>query len=232
MVGQPHTDQPAERRLDLRPLLPPVRDQGMRGTCLAFALTAAHELARTGGRHVTEDLSEEALYWGCKQIDGDMAAGSEWTSAASALERWGQPAEHVWPYNGAPEAEGVAPPAGALDVSLCHRARLEAVDATVDEIKRWLRQGLPVALGIWLSRGFFTPVGGRIPVPGPGELLHEGHAVLVVGYDDGPIPDAGVLIIRNSWGIGWGDAGYGYLPYAYLETGAEAWVIEPQPDAT
>lgn len=227
MPDQPPTDQPAERRLDLRPLLPPVRDQGMRGTCLAFALTAAHELARAGGQHVSEDLSEEALYWGCKQIDGDMAAGSEWASAAAALERWGQPPEQLWPYSGAPEAEGAAPPPGALDVSLCYRAHLEAIDASVDEIKRRLRLRRPVALGIWLSRGFFTPVGGRIPIPGIDELLGEGHAVLVVGYDDGPASEAGVLIIRNSWGIGWGDAGYGYLPYAYLSTGADAWVVEP-----
>ena len=34
----------------------------------------------------------------------------------------------------------------------------------------------------------------------------------VIGYDD----DAQRLIVRNSWGKGWGQAGYFTLPYAYL----------------
>lgn len=232
-MGEPRQpEEPAEqaaRRFDLRPLLPPVRDQGMRGTCLAFALTAAHEIARAGGKQVREDLSEAALYWGCKQIDGDTGSGSEWTSAAAALERWGQPPEEWWPYNGALEAEGAQPPAGAPDPGTGHHARLRPVDSSVEKIKREVHQGRAVALGLWLSRGFFAPVRGYIPFEGPADLIDEGHAVLVVGYDDGTAPESGVLIIRNSWGTEWGDAGYGYLPYAYLETGASAWVVEPEP---
>src|SRR5690348_5225320 len=87
-------------KIDLRPLFPPVGDQGMRGTCVAFAVTSAHEIVlfkRTGTLH---DLSEEALYWHCKQIDGDQDSGTSFDSAAAALKQHGQPTEEKWPYDG------------------------------------------------------------------------------------------------------------------------------------
>lgn len=49
-------------------------------------------------------------------------------------------------------------------------------------------------------------------MPRDGEQVLGGHAVVAVGYDD----DDRVFISRNSWGDGWGDAGYFYMPYAYL----------------
>jgi C1A family cysteine protease len=62
---------------------------------------------------------------------------------------------------------------------------------------------------------------GEIPLPGKGDSLLGGHAVLAVGYDDqrqiGDEP--GALLIRNSWGRDWGAAGYGWLPYAYVRRG-------------
>lgn len=57
------------------------------------------------------------------------------------------------------------------------------------------------------------------------ESVLGGHAVLAVGYDDG----AKVLIIRNSWGDEWGDKGYFYMPYEYIENPSLAhdfWVIK------
>ena len=39
-----------------------------------------------------------------------------------------------------------------------------------------------------------------------------GHAVTAVGYDD----FKECFIVRNSWGEGWGDKGYFYMPYQYI----------------
>jgi C1A family cysteine protease len=38
-------------------------------------------------------------------------------------------------------------------------------------------------------------------------------------------PD-GRFIIRNSWNVTWGDGGYGYLPFEYIEKmGSDFWAI-------
>ena len=53
---------------------------------------------------------------------------------------------------------------------------------------------------------------GVVPMPQSTEKVLGGHAVLAVGYDD---PHQR-FIVRNSWGSGWGMAGYFTIPYAYL----------------
>ena len=52
-----------------------------------------------------------------------------------------------------------------------------------------------------------------------------GHAVLAVGYDDA----TSRFIVRNSWGDGWGLAGYFTIPYDYLtnpDLACDFWAIK------
>jgi C1A family cysteine protease len=59
------------------------------------------------------------------------------------------------------------------------------------------------------------------------EEANNGHAVLLVGYQDSrDTPGGGYFIVRNSWGTGWGQScpygpGYGTIPYQYIAN--DAW---------
>jgi hypothetical protein len=54
-------------------------------------------------------------------------------------------------------------------------------------------------------------------------LRLDGHALAAVGYDDthnnGTDIPLGALLVRNSWGESWGDKGYAWFPYAYINDG-------------
>ncbi len=61
-------------------------------------------------------------------------------------------------------------------------------------------------------------------MPGSGEKVVGGHAVMCVGYDD----QAQQFTIRNSWGTQWGQNGYFKMPYAYLTNArlaSDLWTI-------
>lgn len=211
---------------DMRALLPPVRDQGQRGTCVAFAVTAAHEVARTAGAAVTEDLSEEALFWGCKLIDGNWNSGTRFASAAAALGATGQPLEATWPYEPRRLAGTRYDPLGA-PTDDWHTSGMGQAALDLASIRVELDAGRPVVLGLTVFDTLFLPAAaGRIAAPPAGSPARGRHAVLAIGHD----PDA--LLIRNSWGRSWGLDGYGWLSNGYAELHVhEAWVIQPRTGA-
>lgn len=207
--------------VDLRPNLPVVRDQGdTRGTCVAFAVTAAHEFDREVAGAAAEHLSEEALYWGCKVVDGQWRSGTLFSSAARTLSTTGQPPEPVWPYdpkrpNGVPYAPVSPPDAGWLTSSMA------AMSADASTVRSELDAGSPVVLGVVVFDSMFRPTPkGRVELPPAGSPVRGRHAVLAVGYN------ADALLIRNSWGETWGVDGYGWLTDAYTaQCLRDAWRI-------
>src|SRR6266404_7343035 len=80
-----------------------VKDQGDRPTCVAFAVSSLHEYWRdvSNGQQdaIQLDLSEEFLYYGCKQRDGLRGSTGTTIDAASLwLRLKGQCLETLHPY--------------------------------------------------------------------------------------------------------------------------------------
>jgi C1A family cysteine protease len=179
-------------------------------------------MLRASGAPFDEDLAEEAIYWGCKQVDGNWNAGTTFLSADAALSRWGQPIEATWPYDatrsdGTPYHPPVTP--GGPD---WFQAGLRAVSTTSADVRALLAGSVPAALGITVYSSFFRPdAKGRINDPNPGEARRGRHAVVAVGCD------ADNILVRNSWGPGWGVDGYGWITNAYVDGHAtDVWAID------
>ena len=60
---------------------------------------------------------------------------------------------------------------------------------------------------------FFVDDTGVIPYPANPDEMLGGHAVCAVGYDD----SKQLVKFKNSWSFAWGQNGYGYLPYKYID---------------
>lgn len=213
--------------VDLREALRPVGDQGPRGTCVAFAVTAVHEYDRTALEVTPDDLAEEVLFWGAKELDGDKRDGTRFSSADRALRQWGQPAEELWPYDGTRDHRGADyhPPPDALDSDNCHMSALRPIEAARESVELEVAARIPVVLGIPVWDAFRSAASQPIHAPGPSELYPTRHAVVVVGFDRSQ--DA--ILVRNSWGPGWGDNGHSWIDVGLLTLAAGAWAIDSHP---
>lgn len=192
----------------------PIKDQGQRGTCVAFAATAGHEYLRKDNI----DLSEEFLYWGCKQIDGIVDDnGTTLSSAIISLKKDGQAYETDWPYNSQRliTAQTYNPPRAALQNALNNKITYGVqTPINVESVKERLKENYAVIVGVILFEEFFNPIKGFISLPQNESNNYGGHAILIAGWEDSFCN--GVFIIRNSWGLSWGLNGYAYLPYDYF----------------
>jgi C1A family cysteine protease len=109
----------------------------------------------------------------------------------------------------------------------------------MDTLKAAIAAGHPVLLGITVYQGFERAgADGIVPPSSPGESPLGGHAILCVGYKDDPsVAGGGRLKLLNSWSASYGDHGFCYVPYSYLNLPAgatgtqlsEAWVISVDP---
>lgn len=214
----------------------PIRNQGQRGTCVAFALTAVHELRRR--QHgVVEDLSEQFLYDETKRIDGSPGTCGTWqVKAVGVLASLGECLESVWDYDPYPPCtgNGVQPAAARGDAAARRCAALILAKNDVQGAKAQLASGIGVGLSIpvynsWYDPGSATRRSGHITLRVNGEPSVGGHAVCLVGYQDNDVyPGGGYFILRNSWDVAWGSAcpygaGHGTIPYAYVAN--DAWEL-------
>ena len=204
-------------RVDLRPRCPPVFDQGVLGSCTANAIGNAYRfdlLKQRGSRRFVP--SRLFIYYNERVIEGtiDSDAGAMLRDGIKTLAKQGVCDDARWLYLIDRFAD--KPPDPAYREGLRHQAlSYQRLLQEAWQMKGCLASGYPFVFGFSVYESFESRAvarTGKVPMPGAGERMIGGHAVLAVGYDD----LSQRFIVRNSWGSGWGQAGYFTMPYAYL----------------
>lgn len=222
--------------VDLKPWCSSIEDQGSIGSCTAHAGVGIVEYyeRRALGKHI--DASRLFLYKVTRNLlhwTGDT--GAFLRSTMGALVLFGVPPEEYWRYVIADFDK--EPPAFCYAFAQNYQAiqyyRHDPPgtpgDILLNRIKTYLAVGHPSMFGFTVYSSIDqADKTGKIPFPCRGERIEGGHAIVAVGYDNKikikntgrcGVETTGALLIRNSWGTGWGDDGYGWLPYEYVLRG-------------
>jgi C1A family cysteine protease len=212
-------------KVDLRDSLNPVpiEDQGQLGSCTANALAVCMEFLRVKKGLPEQDLSRLFIYYNERLIEGTVRqdSGAQIRDGVKSLSDKGVCQESLWPY--VTRRFKTAPSDSCYREAQKHKAKNYYRIVNINEVKSHLADGYPVVFGFTVYSSFETDrvsKNGIVPMPKRSEECLGGHAVVAVGYDDNmKIPGAkspGAIIVRNSWGSGWGDKGHFYMSYEYV----------------
>lgn len=205
--------------VDLRPMCPPVYNQGSLGSCTAQSVSFLAQFTDAEEKGVGRLPSRLYVYYNTRvlqnSVNEDTGASIRNAMKALAVHGYCRSTSHtddntkfkVKP-SAAAYAEGDArklPAKGYFRVMQNTQAICEQINA-----------GNPVVFGFTVFESFMSAAvrrTGIVPMPNPSkEKDVGGHATAIVGYD---LP-RGVFIVRNSWGTAWGMKGYCEMPIAMV----------------
>lgn len=214
-------------RTDLAPQMSRVEDQSDLGSCTANSSTTAFEFLYKKAGKAIQQLSRLYVYYFSRVLDGTNPnddAGSYLRTVMKCMASYGACLESIWPYD--ITKYNVQPGDPQVQDGEKRQILRYYRTPTLAQIKLCLSQGYPLVGGFSVPESMMsdqTARSGVVRYPAPNEKIVGGHAICFCGYNE----QTRLLKFQNSWGNGWGDHGYGYLPYDYVTNGLadDFWTI-------
>ncbi len=216
---------------DLSPNFPPVGNQGGQGSCTCWAVGYYYKTYQEWEEHgwdlndYDHRFSPAFIY---NQINGGNDNGSYPSDAFKLLCDNGATPYSVMPYTD--QNCTTQPTEEAFYTALPYRS-LETYSfdmfASLDGVKAHLLNGHAAVFAFTVYENFdnissFNYTYCLSEVTGP---VRGGHAVTLCGFDDNRVTSDGIgaFKVANSWGGGWGEAGYFWMSYEAMQSPITCW---------
>ena len=197
---------------------PPVTNQGNEGSCSAFSTTydarSIEQYYRTGatGYSYSTNIFSPAYVYNQVKFSSDCYSGTSTPMALDLLINKGVCTWQTMPYSdvtGCNVMPTAAQDAEAANYKIAFYSKILNTDLVT--IKTMITQKHAVIINITADNGFINAGPGFIwsSYSGSGALP---HGIIICGYDDAKH----AYKVMNSWGTGWGDAGYSWIDYTYF----------------
>jgi C1A family cysteine protease len=213
----------AATSVDLREYFVEVDDQLQLGSSAAHACASLVQYFERRANGTLLRPSRLFLYQNALRLAGSSGdCGCDLRTTLKAMIHCGVPPERYWPY----EVERLSrqpdaflycfdEPYRELSYVRLENAKSAGVQ-NLQTIRGFLAAGFPAAFGFPVPNSLTDD--GNIPYRPTFDSALGGQAMLAVGYDDRWLRGSrGALLVRSSWGPQWGEEGYGWLPYAFVE---------------
>lgn len=191
---------------DLRPYLPPVREQGIRGTCAAFTSCCMKEYhEKLDHKEFTGYMSPESVYF---YRQNKPQEGMFCRDVMKILHKHGVAREQFQPYSRV-EPKSLSPK--AIEDAKRFKVQGYAQVHTIHGAKAALMSDGPLLIAFPYYKN------GKAEFWQKKGKMAGGHAVAIVGWvEEG-------FIVRNSWGKGWNNGGYVIYPWKDWGAHWELW---------
>jgi Papain family cysteine protease len=212
--------------VDLRAAWWTVGDQEDTGSCVGWATAEGvvrYHMVTAGKLGKNVPLSPRFVWMGSKETDQFTTrpetfveeAGTSLKAAMDIVRKYGAVMMSLLPFHIATKM--YTGNENALYAAAAQRkiASYFNLHRDLNQWRSWLAAHGPILAGLSVDHTWdtATATGGNIDVFMP-NTVRGGHAVAIVGYTT-----SGRFIVRNSWGTGWGDHGFGYVSAAYIAAG-------------
>lgn len=220
-------------QLDLRDTMlffPDVYTQGELGSSTANALAFAYQFDET--KQNIPDVfipSRLFIYYNERNIENTIESdsGASLRNGIKSINKYGVTDERNWPYIIEKFTEK---PSEYCYQDASKHCNIEyfSVPQSLSWLRKILRKGFPIVFGFTVYESFESSniaENGIMEMPKLNEKVLGGHAVVAIGFNT----DKKHFIIRNSWGNKWGDNGYFYMPFEFIQNKkycSNFWVIQ------
>jgi C1A family cysteine protease len=216
----------APASVDLRAPWWTINNQEQTGSCVGWASTdgvARYHMVKANRLAQTQMLSPRYTCMASKETDEFVnrpetfieEAGTSLKAEMDILRKFGAPPESMLPFH-----VETAMYLGSENTFFATAAQRKIssyfnLGKNFSQWRTWLASHGPIMAGLSVDASWdnATSTHGNIDHFQAG-TVRGGHAVCIVGYTTNHR-----FIVRNSWGTGWGDHGFGYPSEAYIQDG-------------